>query len=268
MHTDITALLDDAAKFPGVLSRLAREAAADVVSRGHFSEMPTYVEHAIQILATRHCDLVFGMVRSPIERVWINSLQVQFLRSSSMLVTTPRIVDFPAFHKSFSATLNRIDEFLEWYRGNGGTLAELDSYFDQLARSGQLDPVEHHRAYCDTMDYGVMPFRHAFHISLQAGFPRLGPGGGDIRIDALIWRPDRPDLLVAVECDGYAYHSSKQSFTQDRQRDRRLSSFGVRVFRFSGSEINRDPPQAVGELYNYLNRAVCDREVTQASASL
>lgn len=268
MNTDITRLLDDPVKFPKLLARLASEAAADVVAAGHFTEAPEYVEHALHILATRHCRLVFECAQSPIERVWINSLQTQFLRCSSMLVTTPPIPDFPAFYSNFQRTLVAVDRFLKWHRRNGGSLCNVDEYLDGLVQSGRLDSAERDRAYCDAMDYGLMPYRHAFHVTLQAGFPKSGPRGKNIRIDALIWRPDRPDLRVAVECDGYAFHSSRQSFTQDRQRDRRLNALGVKVFRFSGSEINSNPPEAVGDLYDYLVTAAGDDDATPSPTSL
>ncbi len=46
---------------------------------------------------------------------------------------------------------------------------------------------------------------------------------------------------IAIELDGYEYHSSKDQFTKDRQRQRELEQLGWRILRFSGREIHADP---------------------------
>lgn len=73
-----------------------------------------------------------------------------------------------------------------------------------------------------------------------------------MRVDALIWHPEDPTVNVVVECDGYAFHSNKKSFVDDRQRDRLFVRDGHAVMRFSGTEIMADPAAAVRDLYSYL----------------
>ena len=47
---------------------------------------------------------------------------------------------------------------------------------------------------------------------------------------------------AVVECDGHDFHErTKEQARRDRSRDRRLQDAGYRVFRFTGSEIYRDP---------------------------
>lgn len=46
---------------------------------------------------------------------------------------------------------------------------------------------------------------------------------------------------IAIECDGKAYHSTKQQLANDRRKDRYLRNEGWRVLRFSGSQIYNDP---------------------------
>lgn len=52
------------------------------------------------------------------------------------------------------------------------------------------------------------------------------------------------DLLVegrvVVECDGFAYHSSRRAFSADRQRDRELQLQGFVALRFPAEEVLRD----------------------------
>jgi very-short-patch-repair endonuclease len=57
---------------------------------------------------------------------------------------------------------------------------------------------------------------------------------------------------IIVECDGFSYHSSKETFISDRQRDRALKALGFDVWRFSGSEIINDPVYTPYELAEYL----------------
>lgn len=47
---------------------------------------------------------------------------------------------------------------------------------------------------------------------------------------------------LVVECDGHDFHErTKEQAARDRKRDRELSLKGYDVFRFTGSEIWRDP---------------------------
>jgi hypothetical protein len=48
------------------------------------------------------------------------------------------------------------------------------------------------------------------------------------------------DKKIAIECDGHAYHSSKEQITRDNIRARKLTKAGWSVLRFSGSEIYAD----------------------------
>jgi very-short-patch-repair endonuclease len=42
---------------------------------------------------------------------------------------------------------------------------------------------------------------------------------------------------VALECDGYEYHSTKEQQTNDSKRARKLERDGWRVIRYSGAEL-------------------------------
>ncbi len=61
---------------------------------------------------------------------------------------------------------------------------------------------------------------------------RLGP----FEVDFL-WRSAR----LAVELDGYAYHSDRASFEADRRRDRELQARGFVVLRFIYREVVEEP---------------------------
>jgi very-short-patch-repair endonuclease len=56
----------------------------------------------------------------------------------------------------------------------------------------------------------------------------------------LLWR----DLRLIVEIDGYAFHSMRSSFEQDRRRDQQLTANGYRVIRITWRQLI-DEPEAV-----------------------
>lgn len=60
------------------------------------------------------------------------------------------------------------------------------------------------------------------------------------RVDFLIPTPGPAKLVV--ECDGHNFHErTKEQAAHDRTRDRAMTEVGFTVFRFTGSEIYRDP---------------------------
>lgn len=46
---------------------------------------------------------------------------------------------------------------------------------------------------------------------------------------------------VVLECDGFAYHSGRREFREDRRRDRVLTEMGYVVLRFTWEDIMGDP---------------------------
>jgi very-short-patch-repair endonuclease len=83
------------------------------------------------------------------------------------------------------------------------------------------------------------------------------------RLDFLIackW--DKAVRFLAIECDGHDFHDrTKEQAARDKARDRKLLSEGVRVMRFTGYELYRDP-QAVGlEIEKVLGDLLCEAGV-------
>lgn len=74
-------------------------------------------------------------------------------------------------------------------------------------------------------------------LGLKAQQPALG---GKYRIDFAL-----PDKKIGIELDGYAWHSSREAFTKDRERQRELELAGWRIIRFSGSEVKNDAARCV-----------------------
>ena len=60
----------------------------------------------------------------------------------------------------------------------------------------------------------------------------IGPYEAD-----LLWRPER----LIVEADSYRFHSGRESFEHDCQRDFYLESQGFHVIRVTWANLQRDP---------------------------
>jgi len=58
---------------------------------------------------------------------------------------------------------------------------------------------------------------------------------------------------VIVECDGNEFHEkTKEQVIYEKKRDRFLQSYGLKILRFSGSEICSDPFGCAEEVKNFL----------------
>lgn len=70
---------------------------------------------------------------------------------------------------------------------------------------------------------------------------------GGYRVDFLVHAHDHKDRSkgrrrLVIECDGHQFHErTKEQAAKDRSRDRWLTSHDYDVFRFTGSEIWRNP---------------------------
>lgn len=100
------------------------------------------------------------------------------------------------------------------------------------------------------MMYHDLTWIHCFHLDLQSSM--RGSEGKTIRPDGVLWIPSDERVKVVIECDGFDYHSDKEAFTRDRQRDRWFSMNGFDVRRYSGSEIFKDPATCTHDLADYI----------------
>lgn len=73
---------------------------------------------------------------------------------------------------------------------------------------------------------------------------------------------------VVVECDGHDYHDrTKQQAARDKARDRFITSIGIPVFRFTGSEIHHNPKRCVDEVIGFLRSSGAELTGTPTWAS-
>lgn len=62
---------------------------------------------------------------------------------------------------------------------------------------------------------------------------------------------------LVIECDGHDFHErTKEQAAKDRSRDRELSALGFDVFRFTGSELWRDPWGCASQVHEWAERGL------------
>ena len=72
------------------------------------------------------------------------------------------------------------------------------------------------------------------------------------RPDFIFFYDGRPHV---VELDGHDWHKSREQRGADAERERWFEERGIRVHRFTGSQVHADPQGCVSELLNLLRGA-------------
>lgn len=128
-----------------------------------------------------------------------------------------------------------------------------------LEALGLYQPIDHeHKRFERLAKRCESPVEKAFW---SAGYFELSKHGrltpqvktGRYRLDFAL---EAPTFKLAIEIDGYDYHSSKEQKAADYQRDRYLQSRGWRVVRFSGSEVHKNASQCVLEAVRITLRGI------------
>lgn len=103
----------------------------------------------------------------------------------------------------------------------------------------------------DYGDFCVLPV----WVGLQTP---MGSYRADFTFTVQSWKDEAWRTLV-VECDGHDFHErTKEQASRDRARDRWMAEQGYTVFRFTGSELYRDPMKCAEQVFEMLfalNRA-------------
>jgi very-short-patch-repair endonuclease len=80
--------------------------------------------------------------------------------------------------------------------------------------------------------------RRALELIRRAGLP---PPEVNVQLHGyevdMVW----PNERVVLEIDGYAFHSMRRSFEQDRRRDQILTTAGYRVLRITWRQLTNEP---------------------------
>ena len=66
-----------------------------------------------------------------------------------------------------------------------------------------------------------------------------------------VWPPNIQST-IAVECDGYDFHSSQEQKDYDKNRDAYFLENGIKTIRFTGKEIHKDARRCVNQIENHI----------------
>ncbi|WP_205651888.1 endonuclease domain-containing protein [Bacillus infantis] len=88
-------------------------------------------------------------------------------------------------------------------------------------------------------------------LKSRGEFVRTQVPCGKYRIDIAL-----PGHQIAIECDGKAYHSSKEQKAHDRRKNAYLKANGWKVLRFTGSRISRDLKGIVARIESEKEKSV------------
>lgn len=211
------------------------------------------LEAGLKLLLSEATNIVFSVCESPIEKVFVNSVCLGFIKADPLgLVITPPMQNAPQDMEDFRSYHGKFCEFTTWYRQRNGSLAGIEDYLDGEVAKGKMERDEHQCIGRHLVLYEYLHLFERLHLSLQPSFPDLAIDGKSLRPDMLIWVPGDNGVRIIVECDSFQHHGDKSAFIKDKKRDRLLKSHGYDVLRYSGSEIHKDPIGTGTDLFEFL----------------
>lgn len=110
---------------------------------------------------------------------------------------------------------------------------------------------------------------HAWELGVWDGWalcllaqPEIGPYRPDLAIVSYHqrdWGDGNFPFVILIEVDGHDFHErTKEQARHDKQRDRFFTRHGASTFRFTGSEVYRNPNSCAQEVFEYALRVQDD----------
>lgn len=210
-----------------------------------------FYERFINSTMKQNANNVFKHCESPIERIFLNSLILLFLKNQFLgLQIQPPSSDIEQEMLNFRTIHKNILSLEKQYREMTGDdeLTNFKVFFFKRISLGEFTEGDY-----DTFMVHTSVIRHfdwdSYHLTIQPGFPNFYKNKG-VRPDLLLWCPGDENVKIIIECDGFKYHGNKSMFESDRKRDRIFQTKGYSVIRYSGAEINRDPFEVASDLFD------------------
>lgn len=153
--------------------------------------------------------------------------------------------------------LELVQRFGDRCEGRGDTPIER-VLFAALKTEVSIGGHEHSEIFCPYPNDCPEPdFRTSTGIVLtvQSQF-QLAEWRVDFLVSTPVGKGGRAFLIV--ECDGHDFHErTKEQAARDRSRDRKFQAEGYTVFRFTGSEIWRDPCGCANQIIDWAVEKAC-----------
>lgn len=141
-------------------------------------------------------------------------------------------------------------------------IAALHSFLS-YAETGQLRRAPRARSGEPESDFELAVLR-ALHAAGYACTSQLGFAG--FRLDIVVHDPRQPDrYLLAVECDGATYHSSRSARERDRLRQDILEGLGWKVLRIWSTDWYRDPEREIRRIVTCLEGLSAERSAAASA---
>ena len=242
------------------VDRFVEEEQATATDPSYAEWLVAYGEIA-KVHAQQTVHLIHRYAESPIEKQFVTSLLFNFIRVGSVFFMSEPGGDATTERPTILRAYGEMSAIYQAYkdqRGGKDTLTGFDDHVAGLVAQRRLHPEQAEILKTYVLLYHFLDPRERFHITLQARFPGIRVNGRSIRTDVYIWVPADEAFNVIVECDGFDYHSDREAFARDRQRDRALKAHGYDVLRYAGTEIYRNPVQASSDLFDYLQSRLPD----------
>jgi very-short-patch-repair endonuclease len=251
-------LLDDGT-FERLLDGFLRQAIAERSPQD--PDLGRIYKNSLRTAARENALHIANAARSSLERTFVRSVVLACLWKDGLgLVPYPTGVDTPAEIAQFRKTLSRFAELRGRHR-RSASKTDFSAFLDQEADAGRIGWEERRAIAPLVAKYRFRRLDTRFHMTMQARFPQIKVNDRSVVADIYFWVPMRPEINIIVECDGFAFHSSEQRFTSDRQRDRTFTARGFAVMRFSGAEVRDDPVKVAQELAAYLDQRAGNSKV-------
>jgi very-short-patch-repair endonuclease len=128
----------------------------------------------------------------------------------------------------------------------------------EAEKKAKSDPLGESVSVEERWPYELTPIEAQFYdVLAETGLtfsvqPWMQHADRKYRADFLIYYDGR---VVCVELDGHEYHKTKEQRGKDAARDRWLLSRGIRVVRFTGSEVYADADGCVRELLDVIRES-------------
>jgi hypothetical protein len=212
-----------------------------------------YLKMGLYLLLEENISFAFDRTESPLEKLFINSLLLAFIKNDPLnLVIEHSVRNAPNQIEEFHDRYRLFKEFSSWYKKKFSSLAGSDEFIDHELARGRLEAGEHHYLRRHLAFYEFLGLENRYHLIVQPGIPGVVVDGKMIRPDLLIWVPSDDSVRIIVECEGFQNHDEKADTSKDRRRDRTRKAKGYEILSYSGSDIYNDPVAASIDLAEYL----------------
>ncbi|MCP9752036.1 endonuclease domain-containing protein [Ferruginibacter sp. HRS2-29] len=187
------------------------------------------------------------LCNSPIEEIFVGKIYSFFLKHGvTVNLITQRVNEFVIVNDTFF-------ESVYFHSNRKGLKIKLNhsnsEHVDPL--TGEPERICGFQFTCGDVSYRIFPQYPIFnHEKLYYA-------------DFVIKVYDRKNVNVGdfvIECDGFAWHNTKEQLERDNSRSRFITLNGYKILRYTGSEINRIDDEFIIQLENTIYQSIFNKE--------